>query len=76
MAKETNNRSIYFDVVSEPGVYRSYAIEPRLEGGWEINQRSIAFDEAGDDNDEEADLGEFSSATEIADAIDEAEEEF
>ena len=70
----STNTGVFFDVSSD-GSYRSYAIEI-VDGMWSINQKPGGFDDDGEELDGDTDLGSFSSASEIADAIDEAEEEF
>ena len=69
----TNDHGVFFDVGGGDGAFRSYAIE-LSRSGWSINQRAVSFED-GEDSEEESDLGIFSSATEITDAINEAEEE-
>jgi hypothetical protein len=74
MDSSTNDRGVFFDVGGGDGEFRSYAIEGS-ENGWSINQKAVSYED-GEEAEEESEIGTFSSAVEIADAIDEAEEEF
>ena len=64
---------VFFDVNPDIGVCFSYAVEI-VDQKWQVNVTHIAFDEAGEDNEDQYILGDYQSAAEIADAIDNDEE--
>jgi broad-specificity NMP kinase len=64
---------VFFDVHPDNGVCFSYAVEI-VDQKWQVNVTHLAFDETGEDNEEQYTLGDYRSATEVADAIDEDEE--
>jgi hypothetical protein len=67
---------IIFDINPEIGHCRTYTIErDRTSGDWQVNLSEVIFDDEGEDNEEQTIIGNYSSATDIADAIDEHEEE-
>lgn len=75
MESDTNDNFILFEVHPDIGDYRAYTIEPNADG-WEVMLKEVTFDASGDSSDEDTILGVFSSVKDIADAVDEAEEDF
>jgi hypothetical protein len=63
---------ITFDINPDTGICRSYTVE-HVADKWQVNLSEVIFKGDEKDNEEQTDLGSFSSATEIANAIDEEE---
>jgi hypothetical protein len=67
---------IIFDINPELGHCRTYTIErDRTAADWQVNLSEVTFDDAGEDNEEQTIIGNFPTASEIADSIDEHESE-
>lgn len=71
---EQQGNGVFFDVNPDLGECLSYAVE-LVSGKWQVNVTKVAFDSSGDDNEEQYILGDYDTATEIADAIDEDDQE-
>ncbi len=67
---------VVLDLNPDLGHSRSYVIEkPQDSGKWEIFFTEVIFDEDGEDNEEQYELGQYDTAVEIAEAVDENENE-
>ncbi len=63
---------ITFDINPEPGICRTYIVE-RAADLWQVNVFALTFAQEGEPNEEQTHIGDYSSATEIVDSIDDHE---
>ena len=67
---------IVFEVNPDLGHCRTYTIErDRAAGNWQVCLSELTYDSDGEDDEEQTVIGNFSTAAEIADSIEEHEGE-